>query len=66
MCLIVSGFGKLNPSSGIATAYEALAQLLAADGYNVTVAYMNREVTAERFAAVQSKYRVQLNIDLVR
>ena len=36
---MVNGFGSLNPSSGIATAYAALAELLTTSNYSVTVLY---------------------------
>jgi hypothetical protein len=39
VALVVNGFGILNPSSGIATAYASLAEMLVATGYHVTVLY---------------------------
>ena len=39
IALVVNGFGALNPSSGIATAYASLAELLTTANYSVTVLY---------------------------
>jgi hypothetical protein len=39
VAMVVAGFGKLNPSSGIATAFETLAELLVSKNLEVTVVY---------------------------
>lgn len=63
VCFVVNGFGTLNPSSGIAAAYEGLALELARDAWQVRVAYMNQHVNESLFfeaAAMYAKAGVEL------
>lgn len=62
---MVNGFGTLNPSSGIATAFEGLALALAAGGHNVTVAYMGRGPSEPALASAAAAYARQ-GVALVR
>ena len=63
VALVVNGFGFLNPSSGIATAYAALAEALHAHGQQVTVLYASESVPAH-FPEAQALYRAK-GVDLV-
>lgn len=66
VCLVVDGFGILNPSSGIATAYASLAKVLRTAGYPVTVAYTNALVADPVFAEAARFYRADSGVLLVR
>jgi len=62
----VAGFGNLNPSSGIATAYESLGKILRTANNSVSVAYMNHDVSDTIFAKAAGYYLSEFGINLVR
>jgi len=66
VCIIVTGFGKLNPSSGIASAYESLGQLLRGANYSVTVAFINHNVPPSEYLEAKYEYWTKFGINLDR
>jgi hypothetical protein len=62
--MVVNGFGILNPSSGIATAYATLADFLVSQSYDVTVVYVSASMPIG-FAEAIEFYRNK-SIKLIR
>lgn len=64
VCMVVDGYGLLDSSSGIATAYASLSEFLAQQGLQITVVHTSGQ-NREDFEAAVAHYHTK-NITLVR